>query len=80
VLCAPESNILCFRYEGDDTLQARIRQLLMKEGDFLLTQADVDDRRWLRLTVMNPLSDEGTIARLLDRIEALAQGAMSGSK
>ena len=73
VLCIPESNILCFRYKGDDLLQTGIRQVLMKEGEYLLSQADVDDRRWLRLTLMNPLSDRETIRRLLDRIEALAR-------
>jgi L-2,4-diaminobutyrate decarboxylase len=74
LLCLPESNILCFRHAGDDALQTRIRQQLMRDGDFLLSQADVDGRRWLRMTVMNPLSDEGTIRRLLDRIEAIARG------
>ena len=73
LLCAPESNILCFRYAGDDLLQTSIRQQLMREGDFLLTQADVNDRRWLRLTIMNPLTDEATIHRLLERIEEVAR-------
>lgn len=73
VLCAPESNILCFRYVGDDLLQTSIRQQLMREGDFLLTQADVNDRRWLRLTIMNPLTDEATIHRLLNKIEEVAR-------
>jgi len=71
-LCEPESNILCFRCEGDDALQTLIRKKLMHDGDFLLSQADVAGRRWLRLAVMNPLTDEATIDRLLDRIEALA--------
>ncbi|MFC1575710.1 pyridoxal phosphate-dependent decarboxylase family protein [Gemmatimonadota bacterium] len=73
VLCPPESNILCFRYAGDDVLQNRIRQRLMREGDFLLSQAHLGHRRWLRMTVMNPLTDEGTVSRLLDRIEEVAQ-------
>ncbi len=72
-LCPPESNILCFRYAGTDALQSRIRQELMRRGDFLLTQADVGGRRWLRLTLMNPLTDEPTIERLLDAIESLGR-------
>jgi len=72
VLCTPESNILCFRHAGDDEEQSRVRQELMKKGDFLLSQADVAGKRWLRMTVMNPLTDEATIRSLLDRIEALA--------
>jgi len=71
-LCPPESNILCFRGPGDDEAQARARLELMKQGDFLLSQAQVAGRRWLRLTIMNPLTDAATIDRLLDRIESLA--------
>ncbi|MCC6129523.1 MAG: aminotransferase class V-fold PLP-dependent enzyme [Acidobacteria bacterium] len=76
VLCEPESNILCFRLRsGDDALQTRIRKDLMRRGEFLLSQADVDGQRWLRLTLMNPLTDETTIERLLDAIEVLASGS-----
>lgn len=71
-LCAPESNILCFRIDGDDALQTRIRKAILLDGDFLLSQADVGGRRWLRMAVMNPLTDEATIVALLDRIEAIA--------
>ena len=73
VLCKPESNILCFRHEGDDLTQTRVRQQLLRDGDFLVTQADVAGRRWLRLTVMNPLTEETTIGRLLDRIEEVVR-------
>ena len=73
VLCEPESNILCFRHIGDDGLQTGIRQKLMREGDFLLSQADVGGRRWLRLTIMNPLTNEATIRRLLERIQEVVQ-------
>jgi L-2,4-diaminobutyrate decarboxylase len=73
VLCPPESNILCFRYIGDDLLQTVIRQRLMKDGSFLLSQADVGGRRWLRLTIMNPLTDGATSRRLLDRIEEVVR-------
>ena len=72
-LCPPESNILCFRYAGDDAFQSRTRQELMRRGDFLLTQADVAGRRWLRLTLMNPLTNEATIERLLETIESLGR-------
>lgn len=71
-LCVPESNILCFRVDGDDDLQTRIRKRLMHDGDFLLSQADVAGRRWLRMALMNPFTDVATVDRLLDRIEAIA--------
>jgi len=75
LLCPPESNILCFRHDGGDELQTAIRNDLMHRGDFLVSQAQVAGRRWLRLTLMNPLSDETVIRQLLDRIEASVQGA-----
>ena len=71
-LCEPESNILCFRCGDDSALQTRIRKRIMDEGDFLLSQADVGGRRWLRMVVMNPLTDEITVGRLLNRIESIA--------
>jgi len=71
VLCRPESNILCFRHQGDDARQGWLRRELMKRGDFLLSQAQVGGRRWLRMALMNPLTDEATIERLLDAIESL---------
>lgn len=70
-LCAPESNIVCFRVDGDDALQTRIRKRIMRDGDFLLSQADVAGRRWLRMALMNPLTDVATVDRLLDRIETI---------
>jgi L-2,4-diaminobutyrate decarboxylase len=78
-LCPPESNILCFRRVGDDALQSRIRQELMQRGDFLLSQADVAGRRWLRLTLMNPLTDEATIDGLLDAIKSIDDALQRGS-
>jgi L-2,4-diaminobutyrate decarboxylase len=46
----------------------------VRRGDFYITQTDVGGRRWLRLVVMNPLTDAGVVARLLDAVEALAAG------
>lgn len=73
VLCRPESNILCFRRDGEDRLQTEIRKRLMNEGRFLLSQADVAGRRWLRLTVMNPLTDLSVIDQLLTSIECIGE-------
>ncbi|MCP4897943.1 MAG: diaminobutyrate decarboxylase [bacterium] len=73
VFSFPESNILCFRIKGGDELQTKIRQDLMKDGDFLLSQADIAGKRWLRLTIMNPLTDVQVIDRLLDTIEEKCQ-------
>lgn len=76
-LCEPESNILCFRCGDDGALQTRIRKRLMHEGEFLISQADVGGRRWLRMAIMNPLTDAATVNRLLDRIEEIVADEMS---
>ena len=68
----PESNILCFRYGDDDEQQDRIRSALIADGRYYITAADVGGRRHLRLSVMNPLTDEPVIEGLLDTIESLA--------
>jgi L-2,4-diaminobutyrate decarboxylase len=71
-LCRPESNILCFRYRGDDALQVELRERLLAEGSFHLSSTEVSGVRWLRLSVMAPASSEETIEELLDAIELLA--------
>ncbi|MHC5210667.1 MAG: pyridoxal phosphate-dependent decarboxylase family protein [Planctomycetota bacterium] len=73
VLCEPESNIVCFRRaEDDDEATAALRAAIVARGDHYITQTDLGGRRWLRLVVMNPLSDEGVVERLLVQLEALA--------
>ena len=68
----PESNILCFRYDVDDARLVTIRSELMREGRFHITSAMVNGRRFLRLTVMNKLTDVSTVEALLDAIEEKA--------
>lgn len=66
----PESNILCFRYGGEDADQSALRRRLLEEGSFYLTQAAIQGRVWLRLTLMNPDTEESDLLRLAARIEA----------
>ncbi len=68
----PQSNILCFRYGDDDDLQDRVRETLLRNRAFHITAATVAGKRYLRLTVMNTLTDETTIGALLDAIEQVA--------
>ncbi len=71
-LAAPESNILCFRHGGPEADQGALRRRLLEDGSFYLTQATVEGRTWLRLTLMNPDTREEDLLGLLLRIEALA--------
>ena len=75
LLCPPESNILCFRpADADDGTVAAVRAEVVRRGDFYITRTQCDGRLWLRLTVMNPLTDDATIERLLDQVEAILAG------
>ena len=71
----PEANILCFRYGDDDGLQEKIRDTLLRRKRFQLTSAEVNGRRYLRMTVMNTNTDDDTILAMLDAIEAVAADA-----
>ncbi len=76
----PESNIVNFRYlppgvTDDETLNSingRIRQELIEAGSFYIVQTHIKGIRYLRCTVMNPLTTKEDFVRLLDAIEALA--------
>jgi L-2,4-diaminobutyrate decarboxylase len=68
----PESNILCFRFEGDNDFQVKLRERLLEEGRFYITSTEIHGKRFLRLTVMSPETTEATIEELLDAIERIA--------
>lgn len=71
----PESNIVCFRYVGDehepariDALNTQIRQRLLTEGRFYIVQTTLHGRVWLRVSLMNPLTTAEQLAELLDSL------------
>ncbi len=65
----PESNILCFRYKDDDELQIEIRETLLNEGIFHLTSTALNNKRYLRITVMTSATTLQTIKDMLEVIE-----------
>ena len=69
----PESNILCFGYGDDDSLYQPVRDALVQQGVAHITTALVAGRQWLRLTVMNPLTDEAVLLDVLDDIAAMVE-------
>jgi L-2,4-diaminobutyrate decarboxylase len=78
----PQCNILCFRYlptghknlSASDlsSLQQKIRQQLLHDGQGYITGTKLDGEYWLRVTVINPLTDESHLSALLEKIRALA--------
>jgi len=71
----PESNIIIFRYTaGDDSnaYQLALRNELVKRGNFYITSTEVSGVRYLRMTVINALTEIGHIEDLLQEIVQIA--------
>ena len=76
----PESNILCFRYRGDgsldgerlDRLNLRLREEYNRSGHGWITTTLLAGKRVLRVTVMNPRTTAADVERTLDRLAQTA--------
>ena len=71
VAVEPETNIVCFRVEGPDTLQLEIRKRLTRDGAFYISTAEALGRRWLRLAFMNPDTTLDDVSALLSEVVEL---------
>ncbi len=73
----PSSNIVCFRCvsAGKDlnAWNAEILQKILEDGEFYIVSTTLDGKFYLRVSLMNPLTERKDIERLLDKIEALAK-------
>ena len=67
----PQSNILCFRIEGNDSLQLALRDKLIAQGDFYLSTTAINDKRYLRLVFMHPGTTMNDVERLIRNIQQL---------
>ena len=69
----PQSNILCFRVQGDDSVQIAVRDALIADGSFHLSTAEVGGRRHLRATFMNPETSMQDVRRMIARVRDAAR-------
>jgi L-2,4-diaminobutyrate decarboxylase len=76
----PECNILCFRYVGDgsrseeqlDDLNRTIRERYNASGEGWITATNLNGRRVLRVTMMNPRTTEADVRSILDGLATIA--------
>lgn len=68
VATEPQSNIVCFRFQGRDDVQIALRRRLTQDGDFYISSTEAMGKRWLRLALMNPATTIDDIAALLARL------------
>ncbi|MEL7222405.1 MAG: aminotransferase class I/II-fold pyridoxal phosphate-dependent enzyme, partial [Bacteroidota bacterium] len=76
LLLEPEANIVNFRYIGGsseswNSQNALIREKLIQGGAFYIVQTTINGDRYLRCTVMNPLTGKEHFEGLLKEIERL---------
>jgi L-2,4-diaminobutyrate decarboxylase len=71
----PESNILCFRVEGQDQLE--LRDELLADGRLHLSSTTIGGERHLRLVVTAPDTGDDTIAELLDALRAAQASSLA---
>lgn len=77
----PESNILCFRWVGDgtlnderlDPLNLRLREAYNRAGTGWITTTMLGGRRVLRVTLMNPRTTATDLARTLDDLSEIGK-------
>lgn len=70
----PQSNIVCFRFfeqnnEVSNDINRKIRQLLLDDGSYYIVQTILNDKVYLRTSIMNPFTSEQDLKGLLDVIE-----------
>lgn len=75
----PQCNIVVFRHTPESVssaswndLNREVRRQLIESGEFYISQTTIEGVAYLRLTVINPLTDLAMIEELLKRIRTLA--------
>ncbi len=74
----PHANIVNFRYVGNkeqpqdyNQLNDNIRQRLIEDGKFYIVKTTIRTKRYLRVSIMNPMTTEKDCGELLDEIEKI---------
>ncbi len=68
----PESNILCFQYQPNlfsDEELLKLRYKIIEIGDFYITSCVMNKKRFLRVTLMNPLTNRDSFLQLIECIQ-----------
>lgn len=73
----PRSNIVCFRYVKDgadaDAVNKKIAEELLKDGSYYVVSTQVRGKFYLRITLMNPLTDRKCLEELIAKVKKAAE-------
>ena len=82
LLTPPESNIVCFRHLKEGVSQEELnkhnellREKLIADGSFYIVKTMAGDSVWLRVTIINPLTDKEKLENLLYKLREIARAA-----
>ncbi|MGD9580918.1 MAG: aspartate aminotransferase family protein, partial [Vampirovibrionia bacterium] len=72
----PQSNIICFRYTGNNskdlnTIQKEIRKEIHKTESFYTTQTELNNKSYIRCTIINPHTTMKEIRTLIETIQTI---------
>lgn len=73
--CEPQSNIVCFRLKcgkESDLINRMVSQEMLEEGRFYIVSTVIKEEFYLRVTLMNPLTEISDLEELLTAISAIA--------
>ena len=69
----PQLSTLVFRPTGvDDAELPRIRSVLYERGEAMVAATRADGRRWLKLTLLNPLATRDDVLAIVGRVVSVA--------
>jgi L-2,4-diaminobutyrate decarboxylase len=75
----PQSNIVCFRYikkgydeEQLNVLNKKIRQRMLEDNEFYIVQTILNNCSYLRVTLMNPMTQKPHLLSLLEKIQSMS--------
>jgi len=81
----PESNIVCFRYAPEgiaadklNDLNRLIRKAVIQSGEFYLVQTELEGNIWLRTALMNAMTDDSDLERLIGTVKRYG-GELAGT-
>ncbi len=82
----PHSNIVCFRFKPEkvnveelNAINSQIRNHILKDGDFYIVQTVIEDKVYLRTTLINPNTNSSTFEELIGLIETTGNRILIGS-
>jgi len=84
----PECNIVCFRHRPRhveltpaalDALQEQIRQRILASGAFYLVQTQLPGGLYLRVTLINPFTDQSDLVALIAAVRRAAEEIRGGA-